>query len=168
MAKDFTDEQEIVSTFQKLLEDRNSLSTVAIERRSDVAEHDLVIKTLEGVDDGRKCFRLIGEVMVQRSKGEVLPEVVKNRENLASVRRRMVFCRVRCVRGVEASGKMTALPANACWCTESNWDVGNTHLPPVRRCHMQLVKTYEEQLQEKQKEVLAFQKKYNIRIKVRT
>ena len=31
---------------------------------------------------------------------------------------------------------------------------------------MQLVKAYEEQLDAKQKEVLAFQKKYNIRIKV--
>lgn len=31
---------------------------------------------------------------------------------------------------------------------------------------LQLVKAYEEQLDAKQKEVLAFQKKYNIRIKV--
>ncbi|KDD74828.1 hypothetical protein H632_c1048p0 [Helicosporidium sp. ATCC 50920] len=112
MAEEPKTEQEVVEIFQRLMEQRDSLSTAAIERRSDIAEHDLVIKTLEKVDDDRRCHRLIGDVMVERSKKTVLPEVVENRNNLAA-----------------------------------------------------LVKTYEEKLEEKQREVLAFQKKYNIRIK---
>ena len=34
------------------------------ELASETAEHDLVIKALEPMDESRKCFRLIGEVMI--------------------------------------------------------------------------------------------------------
>lgn len=78
-------EQAVVSKFQQLLEERNTLSTAAIERRSEVAEHDLVIKTLEPLDPARKCYRLIGDVMVERTVAEVLPAVTDNRNNLVSV-----------------------------------------------------------------------------------
>lgn len=88
MAEEPKTEQEVVEIFQRLMEQRDSLSTAAIERRSDIAEHDLVIKTLEKVDDDRRCHRLIGDVMVERSKKTVLPEVVENRNNLAAVRGR--------------------------------------------------------------------------------
>ena len=40
--------------------------------------HRLVIKALEPMDDDRKCFRLIGGVLVERTKKEVYPAVVEN------------------------------------------------------------------------------------------
>jgi len=34
------------------------------------------------MDKSRKCFRLVGDVLVERTAGETLPAVRKNKENL--------------------------------------------------------------------------------------
>jgi hypothetical protein len=34
------------------------------------------------VDKDRKCFRLVGDVLVERTVGETMPAVAKNKENL--------------------------------------------------------------------------------------
>ena len=49
------------------MEFRNELD---IERQ----EHGLVLGALQPMDDGRKCFRLIGDVLVERTVGEVSSE----------------------------------------------------------------------------------------------
>ena len=71
----------------QLLDEREQLTNASIERQQEVSEHDLVIRTLEPLEGGRKCFRLVGEVLVERTVAEVLPAVKKNRDNLAAVRR---------------------------------------------------------------------------------
>ncbi len=43
----------------QLLEERDQLTSMSLERQQEVAEHDLVIKTLEPLEAGRKCFRLV-------------------------------------------------------------------------------------------------------------
>ena len=45
-------------------------------------ENDLVLKTLEPIDNGRKCFRLVGGVLVEQNVGLVRPVVKGNAENL--------------------------------------------------------------------------------------
>ena len=40
---------------------------------------------LKGLDSGRKCFRMIGGVLVERTVGEVLPTVDANRQQIAQV-----------------------------------------------------------------------------------
>lgn len=42
----------------------------------------IVIDTLKDVDGGRKCFRMIGGVLVERTVANVLPELEGNRERL--------------------------------------------------------------------------------------
>lgn len=79
-------EQAIVMKFKQLLEERNALSSAAIDRRTEVAEHDLVIKTLEPLDGGRRCYRLLGDVLVERTVSEVLPSVQEQKTNLLTVR----------------------------------------------------------------------------------
>ena len=79
-------EQAIVAAFEELINERDNLSAKTAELASDLAEHELVIKTLEPLDTSRKCFRLVGDVLVERTVGEVLPAVKKNRDNLSSVR----------------------------------------------------------------------------------
>ena len=44
----------------------------------DKTEHELVINALEPLPAERKCFRMIGSVVVERTVGEVLPAVKKN------------------------------------------------------------------------------------------
>ena len=48
----------------------------------DKTEHELVINALEPLPADRKCYRMIGSVVVERTVGEVLPAVKKNRELL--------------------------------------------------------------------------------------
>jgi len=44
-----------------------------------------VIETIKDVDGDRKCFRMIGGVLVERSVKEVLPALRKNREQVSGV-----------------------------------------------------------------------------------
>ena len=45
----------------------------------------LVIDTLKDVEGERKCFRMIGGVLVERSVKEVLPALRKNKEQVSCV-----------------------------------------------------------------------------------
>lgn len=42
----------------------------------------LVMKTLEGVDQDRRCFRMIGGVLVERKVGEIMPALASNTEKV--------------------------------------------------------------------------------------
>ena len=48
----------------------------------DKTEHDLVIQALEPLPADRKCFRMIGNIVVERTVSEVLPAVKQNREQI--------------------------------------------------------------------------------------
>ena len=48
----------------------------------DKTEHTLVIQALEPLPKERKCFRMIGNVVVERTVAEVLPAVQKNRDQV--------------------------------------------------------------------------------------
>lgn len=63
----------------------------------------MVIRTIKDMDAQRRCFRLVGGVLVERTVGEVLPAVQKNHDG--------VRARVRCVRGE----RVRAGDGNACF-----------------------------------------------------
>ena len=63
----------------------NQFVTKISELETERNEHDLVIKTLTPLDNDRKCFRLVGGVLVERTVGSVLPSVISNKENLQNV-----------------------------------------------------------------------------------
>lgn len=166
-------EQAIIAEFKRLVQERETLSSAAIERRSEVAEHDLVIKTLEPLDVDRKCFRLVGEVMVESSVATALPEVKKNRENLQAVRlfAREAFDRLdRRRRGAASSerrGGGEGTPPDAAGLAGRGRRNASSYArlrPPSRT---QLVDSYERQLAAKQKEVIEFQERYKIKVTVR-
>lgn len=48
----------------------------------DAGEHRLVADALLPLDDNRKCFRMVGSVIVERTVAEVLPAVQKNMEQV--------------------------------------------------------------------------------------
>lgn len=41
-----------------------------------------MIETLRGVEGARKCFRMVGGVLVERTVADVLPELELNRDRL--------------------------------------------------------------------------------------
>ena len=61
------------------------LATKIAELDGEVAEHRLVIKTLEKTSSDRKCFRMIGGVLVERTVGEVLPAVKQNESGVSKI-----------------------------------------------------------------------------------
>ena len=42
-----------------------------------------MIETLDPLDKGRKCFRMIGGVLTQRTVGDVLPALQQNQEGVS-------------------------------------------------------------------------------------
>jgi prefoldin subunit 2 len=55
------------------------------ELSAQAREHELVVDTIKDLDPERKCFRLIGGVLVERKVREVLPAVKGNKEKLDEV-----------------------------------------------------------------------------------
>ena len=48
-------------------------------------EHEAVVKALVDLQPDRKCYRLVGEVLVERTVEEVLPAVRGNKEQIEVV-----------------------------------------------------------------------------------
>lgn len=44
----------------------------------------IVIETLQDVSPERKCFRMVGGVLVERTVTEILPALVNNKEQVSS------------------------------------------------------------------------------------
>jgi chaperonin cofactor prefoldin len=51
----------------------------------DSAEHRLVLEALEPLDAGRKCFRMVGTVIVERTVADVKPALQKNLEQVSTL-----------------------------------------------------------------------------------
>lgn len=47
--------------------------------------YSIVIETLNKLDEERKCFRLIGGVLVERKICDVLPTLIKNRGEVSFI-----------------------------------------------------------------------------------
>lgn len=78
-------EQDIVREFNARRQRLNEMFTKINELTAEVAEHEMVIAALQPMDKARKCFRLIGEVLVERNVGETMPAVEKHKGNLEGV-----------------------------------------------------------------------------------
>jgi prefoldin subunit 2 len=53
------------------------------ELRMEVQEHERVVAVLKTLDKSRSCFRLMGEVLVERTVDQVLPELEMNLQQLS-------------------------------------------------------------------------------------
>ncbi|CAG8709660.1 1421_t:CDS:2, partial [Scutellospora calospora] len=64
---------------------KNELQTLAQkigELESDVDEHKAVIDTIAPLNGDRKCFRLVGGVLVERTVKDVLPALQTNHDGV--------------------------------------------------------------------------------------
>ncbi|KAL2079217.1 hypothetical protein ACEWY4_024961 [Coilia grayii] len=77
--------EQVVATFQRMRQEQRSMASKAAEFEMDINEHSLVIDTLKEVDPGRKCFRLMGGVLVERTVKEVLPALETNKDQIGKV-----------------------------------------------------------------------------------
>merc|ERR1712130_535556 len=76
--------EEIVQHYQGLCQESRQMQQKRAELNQERGEHELVTKTLRKADSDRKCWRLIGGVLTERTVGQVLPAVETQVENISS------------------------------------------------------------------------------------
>jgi len=76
------DQQRIIALHKNMRHTAQAMADKLGEFDSERAEHALVVKTLTGLDAGRRCYRLIGGVLVEWTVKEVLPAVQTNLEGI--------------------------------------------------------------------------------------
>ncbi|KAF8914213.1 Prefoldin beta-like protein [Gymnopilus junonius] len=81
-------DQEIQQTYIRLQNELQALARKIGELESEADEHSLVLTTLEEAlakEPDRKCFRLIGGVLVERTVKDVTPALKTNRDGIRKV-----------------------------------------------------------------------------------
>jgi hypothetical protein len=72
----------------------------------------LVINAIQPLNKDRKCYRLVGGVLVERTVGEVLPAVQKNRDNVTQTLCFGFFCTH------TLAHSLTHSPTHSLWITQ--------------------------------------------------
>ncbi|PAV21348.1 Prefoldin beta [Pyrrhoderma noxium] len=81
-------EQELQANLSKLQNDLQALASKIGELESEADEHELVLSTLTEAlqsDPQRKCFRMVGGVLVERTVQDVVPALQTNKEGIKKV-----------------------------------------------------------------------------------
>eukprot|EP01135_Chromosphaera_perkinsii_P011192 Nk52_evm19s2356 gene=Nk52_evmTU19s2356 len=78
-------EADIVNRFNQLRQEQQQFQMKLAELEGDKKEHGLVIDAMKDLDGDRKCFRLIGGVLVERTVKEVLPALRNNQKGLEEI-----------------------------------------------------------------------------------
>ncbi|GAB4843370.1 Prefoldin subunit 2 [Ancistrocladus abbreviatus] len=78
-------EQVVANKYAAMRTELNQIYSKITELEMEVSEHSLVIDAIQPLDPSRKCYRMIGGVLVERTVKEVLPAVLRNKEGLEEV-----------------------------------------------------------------------------------
>ncbi|KAF7309951.1 hypothetical protein MIND_00367700 [Mycena indigotica] len=81
-------DQEISQNYSRMQNELQSLAGKIGELEQESDEHGLVLSTLNealAADPHRKCFRLIGGVLVERTVQDVVPALQTNRDGIKKV-----------------------------------------------------------------------------------
>eukprot|EP00126_Sphaerothecum_destruens_P001082 Sdes_comp13043_c0_seq2m3044 len=82
-------ENEIISRFNQLREEQKSLASKISELENEKHEHGLVIDAIKDLEGDRKCFRLVGGVLVERTVREVLPALKTNQNGISEITKQL-------------------------------------------------------------------------------
>ncbi|XP_034955125.1 prefoldin subunit 2 [Zootoca vivipara] len=77
--------EQVVAGFNRLRQEQRGLASKAAELEMELNEHKLVLETLREVDPTRKCYRMVGGVLVERTVKEVLPALENNKEQINKI-----------------------------------------------------------------------------------
>ncbi|CAB4054897.1 PFDN2 [Lepeophtheirus salmonis] len=75
-------QEEILNGFNLLRNEQRTLANKVSELTTDLNEHKLVLETLNQVEKDRRCFRMVGGVLVERNVGNVVPALKSNSEKM--------------------------------------------------------------------------------------
>ncbi|CCL98571.1 uncharacterized protein FIBRA_00572 [Fibroporia radiculosa] len=80
--------QEIQQNYNRLQNDLQTLASKIGELEQEAEEHGLVLATLDEAlaeEPDRKCFRLVGGVLVERTVEDVVPALQTNKDGILKV-----------------------------------------------------------------------------------
>ncbi|CAG2113053.1 unnamed protein product [Medioppia subpectinata] len=75
----------IIAGFNELRAEQRQVANKVAELEADLSEHKLVLEALAETNGDRKCFRMIGGVLVERTVAEVSPSLQKNKEMISQM-----------------------------------------------------------------------------------
>ncbi|CAK9150866.1 unnamed protein product [Ilex paraguariensis] len=78
-------EQAVANMYGAMRAEIDQIYSKITELEMEVSEHSLVISAIQPLDPSRRCYRMIGGVLVERTIKEVLPAVQRNKEGLEEV-----------------------------------------------------------------------------------
>lgn len=78
-------EQEVAAKYGSIRTEMNQIYSKITELEMEASEHSLVINAIQPLDPTRRCYRMIGGVLVERTIKEVLPAVQQNKEGIELV-----------------------------------------------------------------------------------
>jgi len=78
-------QDQIIMKFNQMRQEQRIVVNKISELEAEVSEHSVVIETLKNVDSGRKCFRMVGGILSERTVNEVLPELQHNKTQIEAV-----------------------------------------------------------------------------------
>ncbi|CAM8998404.1 unnamed protein product [Rhodiola kirilowii] len=78
-------EQAVANIYSAMRSELNQIYSKITELEMEVSEHSLVINAIQPLDPSRRCYRMIGGVLVERTIKEVLPAVQRNKEGIEEV-----------------------------------------------------------------------------------
>merc|ERR1740127_49275 len=78
--------QQVQATFQQIEKELTMMMNKIAELDQEMNEHSLVLKAFEKVEPTRRCFRMVGGVLVERNVTEVKPAVEANLEKIKQAR----------------------------------------------------------------------------------
>ncbi|KAI8057630.1 Prefoldin subunit-domain-containing protein [Syncephalis plumigaleata] len=77
--------EQLTQVYNVMKQELQQMAQKISELEMEKDEHDLVIDTVKPLDKDRKCFRLVGGVLVERTVSDVLPALQINREGITKV-----------------------------------------------------------------------------------
>mmetsp|Transcript_65900 Transcript_65900/g.190117 ORF Transcript_65900/g.190117 Transcript_65900/m.190117 type:complete len:142 (+) Transcript_65900:75-500(+) len=77
--------QQVQAAFQQIEKECSALLNKIAELEQEVNEHSLVLKAFEKVEPTRRCFRMVGGVLVERTVAEIAPVVRQNQDKIKAV-----------------------------------------------------------------------------------
>ncbi|ANQ10680.1 Uncharacterized protein PCOAH_00049630 [Plasmodium coatneyi] len=84
-ASNLSEQNEAKSTYEQIEKDRVQLVSKIEELYQDVVEHKLVLEALENVPSDRRCYRMVGEILVERTVGEIKPALVDHKNKVEQI-----------------------------------------------------------------------------------
>ncbi|KAG8928482.1 hypothetical protein FRC02_006851 [Tulasnella sp. 418] len=77
--------QDVQAQYSQFQSELQALAQKIGELETEADEHELVLKSLEECQPDRKCFRLVGGVLVERTVKDVAPALQTNRDGIRKV-----------------------------------------------------------------------------------